>query len=165
MICSQLCFYNHLSISHMKSELFFALSAQPFHFLDLFLHQPDYSSVLFNSSFNANSSSLDKVTPLPIFSRSGDHSRISYFGSRSFQLIKLSSFAQPFSVLESMPICLMISYLISDIILVHLAKQGHCYTRKIKREFPKVSSLSLYYKKDKELARYQLLSVRHESMG
>jgi hypothetical protein len=78
--------------------------------------QPHYNSILFSNSFKANNSSLDGVTPLPIFSPSEDHSRISYFGSLSFQLIRLSSLAHPVSDLESKPIFLIISNLISDFV-------------------------------------------------
>jgi len=40
------------------------------------------------------SSSSAKVTPLPIFTPSGDQSRRSYFASRPFQLIRLNCFAR-----------------------------------------------------------------------
>ena len=62
---------------------------------DSFLPKPNYSSILFSNSLRANNSSLDMVTPLPIFPPSADQSRISYFASLSFQLIRLSSLAQP----------------------------------------------------------------------
>ena len=42
------------------------------HFED-FLRQPNYSSMVFSNSFKASNSSLDRVTPLPIFSRSDPH--------------------------------------------------------------------------------------------
>jgi hypothetical protein len=54
-----------------------------------------YNSSLSNNSFSATNSSFDSVTPLPIFSPSADQSRRSYLGSRSFQLMRLISFAHP----------------------------------------------------------------------
>lgn len=74
-----------------------------------FERRSTYSSMLFSSSFSAFSSSPDRVTPLPIFSRSGDQSRKSYFGSRSFQLIRLSFFGHPGAALERTPYILIIS--------------------------------------------------------
>src|SRR6266545_834427 len=44
--------------------------------------------------------------------------RRGYFGSLSFQLIRLSSLAQPEPAFESTPILLMISYLISDMVQI-----------------------------------------------
>ena len=109
------------------------------------LPRSNYNSILFSNSFNASNSSLDRVTPLPIFSPSGDHSRRSYLGSRSFQHPHPSSpkydklnvwkqlnfymlylgevpkaegvaFTQPDADLESIPIFLMIPNLNSDIV-------------------------------------------------
>src|SRR5688500_6912484 len=84
----------------------------------LILYMQFHSSILSSNSFSASNSSLERVTPLPIFSRSGDQSRRSYFASRSFQLIRFSSFDQPEPALDSTPICLMISYFISDMWLL-----------------------------------------------
>lgn len=42
-----------------------------------------------------DASSSDRVMPLPIFAWSGDHSRMSYLGSLSFQLMRLSSLVHP----------------------------------------------------------------------
>lgn len=51
--------------------------------------------------------------PLPIFSWSGDHSRMSYLGSLSFQLIRFSSLVQPLEDSERTAIDSTTSYLIS----------------------------------------------------
>jgi hypothetical protein len=75
-----------------------------------------YSSILFNNSFRASNSSLERVRPLPIFPPSGDHSRRSYFGSRSFQLTRLSCLLQPEGASDRMPILLMISNLMSGMV-------------------------------------------------
>jgi hypothetical protein len=74
-----------------------------------------HSSIPFSNSLRASTSSLDKVTPFPIFVPSADQSRRSYFGSRSFQLTRFSSFAQPDPAFDTTPIFFTISYLISAI--------------------------------------------------
>src|SRR6476659_5647302 len=79
-----------------------------------------HSSILFSNSFKASNSSFDRVTPFPILVPSADQSRRSYFGSRSFQLTRLSSFAQPEPAFDTTPIFFTISYLISAIDLLSL---------------------------------------------
>ena len=82
---------------------------------DIFDNKRNYKTNLPSSSFNATSSSLLKVIPLLIFLPSGDQSRMSYLGSRSFQLIRLICFSHPFSDLDRTPIFSIMSNLISDI--------------------------------------------------
>ena len=45
--------------------------------------------------FRNLTSSSERVMPFPILTWSGDHSLMSYLGSLSFQLMRLSSFVQP----------------------------------------------------------------------
>src|SRR5690554_2876161 len=63
--------------------------------------------------FSSTSSSFVKVSPLPIRSWFSDHSRMSYFGSRSFQLTRVSSFVHPRLLSESTPNCSTISNVMS----------------------------------------------------
>src|SRR5690625_518041 len=48
-----------------------------------------------NASFNFSNSDVVRVIPFPIFVWSSDQSRISYFGSRPFQLTRFNSFFHP----------------------------------------------------------------------
>ncbi len=91
-----------------------------------------YCSTLFNSSFSANNSSLERVIPLPIFSRSFQAlPRLPQTRNQALKCLfeefisdlgevpeAVGVFAQPDGDLERMPTCLMISYLISDIVPV-----------------------------------------------
>ena len=70
-----------------------------------------YHSIPFKISLRTLNSSLDKVTPFPIFPWSGAQSLKSYFGALSFQLIRFNSFVQPLVDSESLPITAISSYL------------------------------------------------------
>lgn len=82
-----------------------------------FLKDVFYRLESFNAFFSFTTSSKSSVTPLPIFSWFGAQSRMSYFGSRPFQLIKFSSFVHPFADSDRTIICSVISNLISATLL------------------------------------------------
>src|SRR5699024_790098 len=91
------------------------------HFLSLFYHRRNFMikgvHLCCKTSLSAINSSSVNVIPLPIFSRFGAQSLISYFGSRPFQLIKFSSFFHPFGYSDNTATLSIISYLYSAILL------------------------------------------------
>src|SRR5699024_8633903 len=91
------------------------------HFLSLFYHRRNFMikgvHLCCKTSLSAINSSSVNVIPLPIFSRFGAQSLISYFGSRPFQLIKFSSFFQPFGDSDNTATVSIILYLYSYILL------------------------------------------------
>src|SRR5699024_1021697 len=91
------------------------------HFLSLFYHRRNFMikgvHLCCKTSLSAINSSSVNVIPLPIFSRFGAQSLISYFGSRPFQLIKFSSFFQPFGYSDNTATVSIISYFNSAFLL------------------------------------------------
>src|SRR5574344_1545594 len=103
--------YTHLlRIFSFRFHLFHKLLMPFAHLLHLSFFYINFLSDSYSSS--------DKVTPLPIFSCSGDQSLMSYFGAAPFQLMRLSSFLQPFVFSDKTPSSSTISYLKSAISLL-----------------------------------------------
>src|SRR5699024_12634615 len=91
------------------------------HFLSLFYHRRNFMikgvHLCCKTSLSTINSSSVYVIPLPIFSRFGAQSLVSYFGSRPFQLITFSSFFHPFADCDNTATVSILSYFNSAIFL------------------------------------------------